>query len=40
MKAVRLGGAEGPRLGWETFLVSRPVEQDRSDAGYDLLAAH
>lgn len=40
VQAVRLGGAEGPRLGWETFLVSRPVEQDRSDAGYDLLAAH
>lgn len=40
VQAVRLGGAEGPRLGWETFLVSRPVEHDRSDAGYDLLAAH
>ncbi len=40
VQAVRLGGSQGPRLGWETFLVSRPVEQDRSDAGYDLLAAH
>lgn len=36
----RLGGEQGPRLGWETFLVSSPVLADRCDAGYDLLATH
>lgn len=40
VRPVRLGGEQGPRLGWETYLVSGPVAQDRSDAGYDLHAAH
>lgn len=40
VQQVRLGGEHGPRLGWETYLVSGPVTQDRSDAGYDLHAAH
>lgn len=40
VRPVRLGGDQGPRLGWETYLVSGPVAQDRSDAGYDLHAAH
>lgn len=40
VQAIRLGGERGPRLGWETFLISRAVEQDRCDAGYDLHAAH
>lgn len=39
VQAIQLGSSQGPRLGWETFLVSRPVEQDRCDAGYDLHAA-
>ncbi len=40
VQPVRLGGDQGPRLGWETYLVSGPVTQDRCDAGYDLHAAH
>lgn len=28
-----------PRLGWDGFLITRPATEDRSDAGYDLLAA-
>ena len=40
VQPVRLGGERGPRLGWETYLVSGPVANDRSDAGYDLHAAH
>lgn len=40
VRPVRLGGEQGPRLGWETYLVSGPVAQDRCDAGYDLHAAH
>lgn len=28
----------GPRLGWDAFLITRPVQADRSDAGYDLHA--
>jgi type VI secretion system protein ImpH len=39
VRPVRLGGTLGPRLGWETYLVTRPATQDRCDAGYDLLAA-
>lgn len=40
VQPVRLGGTQGPRLGWETYLVSQPSARDRCDAGYDLLAAH
>jgi type VI secretion system protein ImpH len=29
----------GPRLGWNSFLVTQPVQQDRTDAGYDIHAA-
>lgn len=39
VQPVRLGGAQGPRLGWETYLVTGPSPHDRTDAGYDLLAA-
>lgn len=40
VQPVRLGGAVGPRLGWETYLVTGPSPVDRCDAGYDLLAAN
>lgn len=40
VQPVQLGGERSPRLGWETFLVSRPSQNDRCDAGYDLHAAH
>lgn len=30
--------AQGPRLGWDGFLVTRTVQDHRSDAGYDLAA--
>lgn len=33
-------GAEGAALGWDSFLVTEPSTEDRSDAGYDLLALH
>lgn len=29
---------QGPRLGWDGFLVTRSVQDHRSDAGYDLAA--
>lgn len=33
---VRLGSAEGGRLGWNCFLSTRAAEADRSDAVYEL----
>ncbi|MBK1613907.1 hypothetical protein CKO44_10540 [Rubrivivax gelatinosus] len=33
-----LDGSSSARLGWNSFLVTEPVRQDRSDLGYDLLA--
>lgn len=38
VQPARLGGEQPPALGWETFLVTQPVTQDRADAGYDLHA--
>ena len=40
VQGIRLGdsGPGGPRLGWNSFLVTRPQATDRHDAGYDLLA--
>jgi type VI secretion system protein ImpH len=37
VKGSRLGDA-APRLGWDSFLVTRASPTDRSDPGYDLLA--
>jgi type VI secretion system protein ImpH len=30
--------ANGPRLGWDAFLITRPDAQDRADAGYEIHA--
>ena len=38
VKPARFSKAEGPLLGWDSFLVGQPGLQDRADAGYDLLA--
>jgi len=35
---ARLAPGDGPRLGWDGFLITRPAAADRSDAGYDLHA--
>ncbi|WP_104566241.1 type VI secretion system baseplate subunit TssG [Ralstonia mannitolilytica] len=34
------GGGNDGRLGWDTFLCSRPAQQDRSDAQYTLAPLH
>ena len=34
-----LSDAAGPRLGWDSFLVTEAARQDRSDAGYSIHAA-
>ena len=34
------GGSNDGRLGWDTFLCSRPAQQDRSDAQYTLAPLH
>ncbi len=36
----RLGAAGSGHVGWDTFLVSRPATQDRSDAHYTLSPIH
>jgi type VI secretion system protein ImpH len=38
VQPARLGGEHPPALGWETFLMTQPGDQDRADAGYDLHA--
>lgn len=38
VQGVALHGAAPARLGWNSFLVTHPETQDRSDVGYDLLA--
>jgi type VI secretion system protein ImpH len=38
VQPAALGSSSGCRLGWESFLVTRPVVEDRSDMGYDLHA--
>lgn len=37
VRGCRLGDS-GPRLGWDSYLITRASNADRSDAGYDLLA--
>lgn len=39
VRPIQLGAQHGARLGWESFLVSGPVAQDRADVGYDLHAS-
>lgn len=38
VQGIRLADDGGPRLGWDGFLVTRPADHDRSDAGYDIHA--
>jgi type VI secretion system protein ImpH len=38
VQCAQLGGACPAALGWESFLVTQTVKQDRADAGYDLHA--
>lgn len=35
---AQLHAEQAPRLGWDGFLVTKAVREDRSDAGYDLAA--
>ena len=35
-----LDNSNDGRLGWDTFLCSRPAQQDRSDAQYTLAPLH
>lgn len=39
VKGMRLAPATAPRLGWDSFLITRASLVDRADAGYELLAA-
>lgn len=39
VQPARLGSAQPPALGWESFLITQPVAQDRADLGYDLYAS-
>lgn len=38
--AAQGGGDSAGRLGWDTFLCSRPAQHDRSDAQYTLEPLH
>ena len=38
VQGLSLAGDDGPRLGWDGFLVTRPADHDRHDAGYDIHA--
>lgn len=38
VEPARLQPDDGPRLGWDGFLVTQAVNEDRSDAGYELAA--
>ena len=38
VQGVRLAGGDGPRLGWDGFLITRAPRHDRLDAGYDIHA--
>lgn len=38
VQPARLDAERAPRLGWDGFLITRPVREDRCDAGYDLHA--
>lgn len=35
---AQLHAVDGPRLGWDSFLITRPAANDRSDTGYDIHA--
>lgn len=37
VRPASLGGERPPALGWETFLMTQSCNQDRADAGFDLL---
>jgi type VI secretion system protein ImpH len=39
VQGAELSDSSGPRLGWNSFLVTQPLNQDRADAGYDIHAA-
>lgn len=39
VQPATLDERSAPRLGWDGFLITRPADADRSDAGYDLHAA-
>ena len=38
VQGTSLDASNPARLGWSSFLVTQPVQQDRSDVAYDLLA--
>jgi len=38
LRGISLSGAQAPRLGWDTFLLTETCTGTRDDAGYDLLA--
>ncbi|MCY7315840.1 MAG: type VI secretion system baseplate subunit TssG [Rubrivivax sp.] len=38
IRGARLDAADGPRLGWDSFLATQPQTGTRTDPGYDLLA--
>ena len=38
VQGVRLDAERAPRLGWDSFLITKPQTATRTDAGYDLLA--
>jgi type VI secretion system protein ImpH len=39
VQGVQFNNNSGPRLGWNSYLVTQPVLHDRADAGYDIHAA-
>ncbi|MBI5256098.1 MAG: type VI secretion system baseplate subunit TssG [Burkholderiales bacterium] len=39
LRPAMLDAHTAPRLGWDSFLITQPAANDRSDAGYDLLAS-
>jgi type VI secretion system protein ImpH len=38
VRGTRLDATRGSWLGWDSFLITKLQREDRSDAGYDLLA--
>lgn len=40
VRPAQLGGDEAPRLGYDTFMVSRPAQSDRADTVFELHAIH
>lgn len=39
VRGTRLSSNDAPRLGWDSFLITRRETRDRTDAGYELAAA-